>query len=215
MVSSVIAEICLQFIEKIFVRHWIENVEIFNCKRYVDDILITFNQNKTNENLILNHMNNIQKHPEFQITEEENNNINYSDLTIHRHNNKLNIEIYRKPTQTDVTIHFTSNHPSEQKLAAFISYINRTIRLPITGQAKQQEWNTTLTIAKNNRFPLHIIHNLKNKLITKTQHAFTTQTHQKKKRITFSYYSPRIHKITDLFRHTNLNIAFRATNTNQ
>ena len=104
------------------------------------------------------------------------------------------------------------NYPFEQKLATFIFYINRMITLPVTEQAKQQEWNTILTVAKNNVFPLHIIHNLKNKLITKTQHTFTTQTHQKKIWITFTYYSPLIHKITNLFKHTNLNIAFRATN---
>ena len=40
-------------------------------------------------------------------------------------------------------------------------YTNRVIKLPITEQAKQQKWNTILTVAKNNRFPLHIIHNLK------------------------------------------------------
>ena len=44
--------------------------------------------------------------------------------------------------------------------------------------------------------PLHIIHKLKNKLITKTQHTFTTQAHHKKKWITITYYSPLIHKIT-------------------
>jgi hypothetical protein len=38
-------------------------------------------------------MNNIHKHLEFKITEEENNNINYLDITIHRHNNTLSIEI--------------------------------------------------------------------------------------------------------------------------
>jgi hypothetical protein len=51
---------------------------------------------------------------------------------------------------------------------------------PITEQAKQREWKTILTIAKNNGFTLHIIHNLRNKLITKTQQPLFTQTHQKK-----------------------------------
>ena len=106
-------------------------------------------------------MNNIYKHLEFKITEVENKNTNYLALTIYKHNNKLNTEINIKPTPTDVIIHFTSNHPFEQKLTAFFSYINRMITLPITEQAKQQGWNTTLTIAKNNRFPLHIIHYLK------------------------------------------------------
>jgi len=83
---------------------------------------------------------------------------------------------------------------------------------PITEKAKQQEWNTILTIAENNGFPLHIIHNLK-ELIIKTQQTKTTQTHKKKKWATFIYHSPLIQKVTNLFRHTNFIIAFRATNT--
>jgi len=87
-ISSIITEIYLQFFGEIFIKHWIESGEISYYKRYVDDILIIFDQSKTNKNLILNHVNNIHKHLEFKITEEENNNINYLNLTNHRHNNK-------------------------------------------------------------------------------------------------------------------------------
>jgi hypothetical protein len=110
----------------------------------------------------MNHMSNIHKYVEFKLIVDENNNINYLDLTIHRPNNNLSLGIYRKSTQTDVTKHFTSNHPLEQKLAAFIFYITP----PITERAKRREWNTILTLTKNIGFPLHIIHNLRNKLIT-------------------------------------------------
>jgi hypothetical protein len=85
--------------------------------------------------------------------------------------------------------------------------------LPITEQAKQREWNTLLTIAQNHGFRLHIIHNLRNKLITKTQQTLITRTYQKKEWVIFTYHSPLIHKITNLFKHTNVNIAFGATNT--
>ena len=85
----------------------------------MDDILIIFDQNKTIENLSMNHMNNIHKYLEFKITEEENNNINYLDLSVHRHNISLYLGIYRKPTQTDSTIHFTSDHPFRHKLTAY------------------------------------------------------------------------------------------------
>ena len=121
--------------------------------------------------------------------------------------------IYRKPTPTHVTIHFTSNHPFEQKLAAFVFYINRMFTLPIIVQDKQREWNTVITIARNNGFPLHIVSNLRNELKTKTQQTLTKQTHRQKKWITFTYHSPLIQKITNLLKHTNLNIPFRATNT--
>ena len=77
-------------------------------------------------------MNNIHKHLECKITEEENKTINYLDLSIHRTNNDLQLGIYRKPTQTDTTMHSTSNHPLDHKLAAYHFYINRMLSIPIT-----------------------------------------------------------------------------------
>lgn len=41
-----------------------------------------FDQNKMNEMAVINHMNNIDKHLEFKISEEVNNSINYLDLSI-------------------------------------------------------------------------------------------------------------------------------------
>jgi hypothetical protein len=50
------------------------------------------------------------------------------------------------------------------------------LKIPITEQARQQEWNTIHTTARNNGFPLQIIHNLKNKLMLKTQKTENTLT---------------------------------------
>ena len=72
-------------------------------------------------------MKNIHKHLEFKITEEGNKTINYLDLSIHRNNNKLQLGIYRKPTQMGTTIHFMSNHPLDHKLAAYNFYTNNVI----------------------------------------------------------------------------------------
>jgi hypothetical protein len=90
-------------------------------------------------------MKNIHKHLEFKPTEEENKNINYLNLSIHRGNNNLQLGIYGKPTQTDTTTHFTSKHPLEYKLAAYNFCINRMLSSPITEQIRQQEWNIICT----------------------------------------------------------------------
>jgi hypothetical protein len=74
-ISSTIAEIYLQFLEEIYLKQWLERKKKY-YKRYIDDILIIFDQNKTNEKTIINHMNNIDKHLEFKLSEEENNSIN-------------------------------------------------------------------------------------------------------------------------------------------
>jgi hypothetical protein len=107
--SSTLAEIYLQYFEEMMIKHWMETSEITYYRRYVDDIMI-FHQNKINEDAINNYMN-IHKHSEFKLTAEESNNISYLDLSIHRDNHNLQMGIYRKPTQTDTNIHFTSNHP--------------------------------------------------------------------------------------------------------
>jgi len=43
------------------------------------------------------------------------------------------------------------------------------IIFPITEKSKQEEWKTTLTIAKNNGYPVNTINDLKKKLIAKKQ----------------------------------------------
>ena len=52
-------------------------------------------------------------------TYKEHNPIAFLDLTITRTHTKLEVDIYKKPTTTKSTINFLSNHPIEQKMAAF------------------------------------------------------------------------------------------------
>jgi len=137
-ISSTKTEIYLQFLEEIFIKQWLESKETIYWKRYVDDILIIFDQNKTDGRTVMTHMNNIDKHLEFKLSEEENNIINYLDLSIHRNTNNIDIGIYRKPVHTDVIIQFPSNHSLKHKIPAFNFYINKMLTLPITKQAKQQ-----------------------------------------------------------------------------
>jgi hypothetical protein len=91
------------------------------------------------------------------------------------------------------------------------------ITLPITEKSKQEEWNTILTTAKNNGYPTSIINKLKMKLIDRkhNQQSPTMIQHNNKKWITLTYFSPTIRRITNLFKHSNLKIAYRTTNTIQ
>jgi len=118
-ISSTITEIYLQILEEIYIKQWLKSKEIIYYKRYVDDILIIFDQNITDGKTIMNHMNNIDKHLEFKWSEEENNTINYLDLSVYRNTNSIDLGISRKPTHADVTIQFSSNHPLLHKLVSF------------------------------------------------------------------------------------------------
>jgi len=84
--------------------------------------------------------NNIKLNPTYK----EHNSIAFLDLTITRRHTKLEVDIYRKPTTRDTTIEFLSNHPIEQKMAAFRFHITRMHSLPLNPDKKtnRKENNT-------------------------------------------------------------------------
>ena len=176
-ISRTIAEIYLKYLEEKYIKHCLEHKDILYYRRYVDDLLI-YDQNEISADKIHNFINHIGIHLEFKTSEEINNTLSFIDLSISRNNN-IELEIFIKPTYTDIMIHYTSNHPQTHKLAAFIFYINRIISMPITRQATNREWHELLTMARNNGVPEHIIHELKKQLITNKTKATQTNPLQK------------------------------------
>ena len=88
-----------------------------------------------------------------------------------------------------------------------------------TGKKKKQEWEKILTIAQKNGFSINKIHDIKKKEIAKQRKNLVTKEEQQMKQtqnknwIIFTYHSPPIRKVTNLFKNTNINIAFRANTT--
>jgi hypothetical protein len=81
--------------------------------------------------------------------------------------------------------------------------------LLLSQEKEEVEWQTILTIAKNNNLPIPIIKKLKTKIHNKEP----TKNNEHKKWVTFTYHSTKVRKITNLFKHTNTKIAFKSTNT--
>jgi hypothetical protein len=52
-ISSTIAEIYLQYLENIYIKHWLDSKEILFYKFYIDDILILFDQREIVDQMIL------------------------------------------------------------------------------------------------------------------------------------------------------------------
>jgi len=67
-----------------------------------------------------------------------------------------------------------------------------------------------MTIASNNRFPWQIITTLKTQMQQTTQK--NTKEERNRKLATFTFYTPKARKITNLFKNTDVKIAFRSTN---
>jgi hypothetical protein len=56
---------------------------------------------------------------------ENNNNINFLDLSIIRSDSNFKFGVFRKPTGTDIMIHSMSCHPTERIFAGITYVINR------------------------------------------------------------------------------------------
>jgi hypothetical protein len=79
-------------------------------------------------------------HPKLQFTMEQQtqNKINYIDLTIDKNQYKLNFEIYRKRTTTDLILHNASCHPYEHKKSAINYLYNPMNTYKITEEKKKK-----------------------------------------------------------------------------
>jgi hypothetical protein len=98
---------------------------IYNAKYNTLETIHTL-INKTHSNL------------QFTPTHEHNNSKSSLDLLLIRQHDKIEIDIFRKPTTADTTINYTSNHPIEHKMAAF-RYLTNRISLPLTTERKKME----------------------------------------------------------------------------
>jgi hypothetical protein len=81
--------------------------------------------------------------------------------------------------------------------------------LPLTQEKEEEVWQTIVTTAKNNNFPIPIIKKLKTKMHNKEP----IKNNKYKKWANFTYHSAKVRKITNLFKQTKTTIAFKSTNT--
>jgi hypothetical protein len=189
-ISNTVAEIFLQYLESTHLKHIFESKQIVFCTRYVDDILMIYNTKYTTPETIHQHIN--KTHPKLQFTpsRENNNSLCFLDLLLIRQPDKIEVDVYRKPT----TINYTSNHPNEHKMAAYRSLTNRMTSLPLTTDRDETEWQKILAIVKNNNFPVHLMTRLKRHMQQKT-HTDSTDN-ETKKWATFTYHSHKVRKLS-------------------
>jgi hypothetical protein len=88
---------------------------------------------------------------------ENNNTIIYLYISILRKNDKLEYNIYRKPTTTSTVIHASSCHSIEQNKRAFNYLVNRMDTYPLSIENKKIELNMTRQTAKENDYSHSII----------------------------------------------------------
>jgi len=213
-ISGITAKIFLQHLELFHIKSLLDSKHITFYARCVDDILIIYDASRTDLDAIAQYSNSIHRNLQLNPTLEANNRINFLDISIIRKVSQLEIDICHKPTTTDTTINYLFNHPSEHELVAYRYYIERMFSIPLNNDRLHSGWQTILHITKNNKFPTTLLHKLKHQIQHRIKHTTPpTSTENNTKWATFTFTFPHIRKITDLFNHTNVTIAFRCNNT--
>ena len=160
--SGLLADIYLNFYEN---NYLLSNCNSYHDKiisytRYVDDTFMVFNGTCRQMDMLLKYMNNINNNIKFTMEVENENCLNFLDLSVRRNADCITYKIYRKPTTTDITVHADSFHPYTQKMAPFNAFVNRLLTIPMNQEDFQDEVNIIKHIAVNNGYKSDIIDNL-------------------------------------------------------
>jgi hypothetical protein len=111
--SAILSEIYLQHLEHTKIIDILTQHTILSYHRYVDDILVIYDDNITDIYEVHTTLNSLTPTIKFTLEKENKHHINFLDLTIHNTDGKLSFSIYRKPTATDIIIPANSSHPPE------------------------------------------------------------------------------------------------------
>jgi hypothetical protein len=150
-ISNIIAEIFLQHYKNTYIKQALDKHYIQYYTRFVDDILIIYDNSKITHEQITQQFNQLHTNLTFNPSQEIKKTVNFLDLQITRGTHSLLMNIHRKPTITDTTIHYTSNHPNEHKTSTYRYHLLQLHSLPLNSEHKHLEWQTIQTMAKRNQ----------------------------------------------------------------
>jgi hypothetical protein len=145
-------------------------------------------------------INNTVPNLNFTLGQEVENKTNFLDVTVTRNDNGLNFDIYRKPSFTDTIIPNDSCHPREHKLAAIRYLHNRMKTYNLNPTSTQMEYKLK-QILHSNKY-ISILHNVNN-----------TNNKDRKQNGPRSRVGKETGFITELFKDTDVKIAFTTNNT--
>ena len=104
----------------------------------------------------------------------------------------------------------------EHRMTSYRFLIRRMLTLPLDREQQHGEWQQILHIAHNNNFSTNLLTRLKLKVqqsISKPEPPSPTSISNHTKWALFTYTSPQIRKVTNIFKQTNIRIAFKCNNT--
>ena len=129
--SPILANLCMEFMEKQFIRSLPEDTRPIFWVRYVDDIFIVYQHHDDKLQEFLNHVNSILPSIKFTVEYEVENRLPFLDVMVSHDeiNNTFSFGVYRKPTNNEGYIHYFSSHSTTTKQNIITNMFYRAFRI--------------------------------------------------------------------------------------
>ena len=152
--GSILSDICMVDLETTLLPTLTDHIK--DWSRYVDDTISIVKTDSINHIIaVLNSF-----HPNIQFTHEieANNKIPFLDITIIRNNTTLSTTVYRKPTNSDIYIHWKAFAPSTWKRGTLRTLTRRAHIVCSSHPLLQDELHYLRRTFNNiNGYPHHVI----------------------------------------------------------
>ena len=133
---------------------------LLHWMRYVDDTFAFVKPNQEQE--IQQVLNSFHENIQFTYENEQSDRIAFLDVSVSRGTDgKLETNVYRKPTNTDVYMNWDSYAPSTWKIATLKSLIKRAFMISSTQQALDAELQHIKKVfVQYNNYPIQLLDNI-------------------------------------------------------
>ena len=146
-VSAVVANLCMEFFEELALETVPTRPRLW--KRYVDDTFCILRKGSTKE--LLRHLNRVRPTIKFTVEQEEDRALPFLDTLLRRREDgSLDVSFYRKPTHTDLYLHFESHHPTHVKRGVVRCLHDRARGIISTQDNLQKEVDHLARVLKQN-----------------------------------------------------------------
>ncbi len=123
--------------------------------RYVDDIFVV-TKNNTELNNFYHEMNTLHPNLEFTLERSVDGKLPFLDTEVKQVSNQLHTNVYRKPTDTELIIQYTSVCPKSWKLSLINFYLNRALNICSNFTAFKEELAKIKNLLLKNQYPKNL-----------------------------------------------------------
>ena len=129
--SPILANLCMEFLERNYIQVLPDNIKPILWVRYVDDIFIIYQHDEASLNRFLTTINNLLPTIKFTVESEEDGKLPFLDvLVIHNKDTRsLSFKVYRKPTNSENYIHYYSHHSPNTKANIVTNMFSRALKI--------------------------------------------------------------------------------------